>query len=179
MPMRPYDAEERFRSAWLSVRIARPVRYTLFTFGESELPYFLVEAAAQPREPVTVTRGDVRVTRPRIITPASEQPEFRGFFDDPEFEGVVQFLLARTAAFSHLKLENERGAARIVSDSVEEVVQRLNRELDADDEDRIAILTAPHGLAGLAVLRYAAERIWQSAPENIQELRERGFLPDL
>jgi hypothetical protein len=26
-------------------------------------------------------------------------------------------------------------------------------------------------------LRYAAERVWNSAPDNIQELRERGFLP--
>ena len=39
----------------------------------------------------------------------------------------------------------------------------------------VAILA---GLAGLAVLRYAAERIMQSAPDNIQELRERGFLPE-
>jgi len=26
-------------------------------------------------------------------------------------------------------------------------------------------------------LRYAAERVWSSASDNIQELRERGFLP--
>lgn len=176
--MRPFDAEERFKAAWQSVRIARPVRYTLFTFGESELPYFLVEDSEQPREPVKVTRGEVRVTRPRIITPDSEQPDFSGFFDDPDFAGLASVLLARTAAFSNLKLVNQHGAARIVSDSIEEVVQNLNRQLDDEEEDRIAILTAPFGLAGLAVLRYAAERIMQSAPENIQELRERGFLPE-
>lgn len=176
--MRPFDAEERFRSAWQAVRIERPVRYTLFTFGESELSYYLVEDSQQPREPVSVTRGDVRVTRPRIITPDSGRPEFSGFFDDPEFAGMASFLLARTAAFSNLKLENQHGAARIISDSIDEVVQTLNRQLDDEDEDRVAILTAPHGLAGLAVLRYAAERIMQSAPDNIQELRERGFLPE-
>ncbi|MFO1094124.1 MAG: hypothetical protein U0992_12555 [Planctomycetaceae bacterium] len=176
--MRPFDAEERFKAAWQAVKIARPVHYTLFTFGASELPYFLVEDSQQPREPVSVTRGEVRVTRPRIITPDSERPEFSGFFEDPEFAGLVNFLLARTAAFSHLKLENVRGAAKIVSDSVEEVVHKLNRQLDDDDEDRVAILTAPHGLAGLAVLRYAADRIMQSAPGNIQELRERGYLPE-
>lgn len=176
--MRSFDSEERFRSAWQSVQVERSVPYTLFTFGESELQYFLIEDAQQPREPVEITRGEVRVTRPRIITPQSEQPEFNGFFEDPEFAGLASFLLARTAAFSHLKLENQRGEAQIVSDSVEEVVHKLNRQLDDDDEDRIAILTAPHGLAGLAVLRYATERIMRSAPENIQELRERGFLPE-
>lgn len=176
--MRSFDAEERFRTAWQAVRVARPVNYTLFTFGESELPYFLVEDSEKPRDPVRITRGDVRVTRPRIITPDTEQPEFRGFFEDSELQGLASFLLARTAAFSNLRLENQQGAARIVSDSIDEAVHKLNRQLDDEEEDRIAILTAPHGLAGLAVFRYAAERIMQSAPGNIQELRERGFLPE-
>lgn len=176
--MRSFDAEERFRNAWQAVRIERQVHYTLFTFGESELPYYLIVDSEKPRDPVTITRGDVRVTRPRIITPDSGRPEFSGFFVDSEFQGLASFLLARTAAFSNLRLQNQQGAARIVSDSVDEAVQKLNRQLDDDEEDRIAILTAPHGLAGLAVLRYAADRIIQSAPDNIQELRERGFLPE-
>jgi len=29
----------------------------------------------------------------------------------------------------------------------------------------------------MAVLRYAAERVMASGPDNMQELRERGFLP--
>ena len=31
-----FDEEKRFRDLWDSVRIERPVRYSLFTFGESE-----------------------------------------------------------------------------------------------------------------------------------------------
>jgi hypothetical protein len=31
-------------------------------------------------------------------------------------------------------------------------------------------------MGGIAIMRYAAERVWESAPGNIQELRERGFL---
>jgi hypothetical protein len=60
---------------------------------------------------------------------------------------------------------------------VEEAVARLNRQLDGDDDDHIAILTAPARMAAFAVFRYATERVWQSAPDNVQELRERGFLP--
>ncbi|MGH7199456.1 MAG: hypothetical protein ACREJB_02555, partial [Planctomycetaceae bacterium] len=88
-----------------------------------------------------------------------------------------QFLLSRTAAFSHLRFANSAGERKIVSDSVEEAVARLNRQLDTDDEDRVAILSSPPQLAGLAVLRYATERVLTSAPDNVQELRERGFLP--
>ncbi|MGE5193032.1 MAG: hypothetical protein ACM3U2_11065 [Deltaproteobacteria bacterium] len=172
-----YEERHRFQEAWEAVRIARPVHYSLFTFGESELPYYLVCEAPRVNETVTVTRGDVRITRPLIFTPDNLRPEFRNFFENGEEGILADFIMARTAAFSHLQFENQHGPARIVTDSVEEAVARLNRQLDNDDEDRVAILCAPAGLAGFAVFRYAAERVMKSAPENIQELRERGFLP--
>ena len=62
-------------------------------------------------------------------------------------------------------------------DSMDAAVEKINRRLDEDEEDQIAILTAPANLAGIAILRYATERVFKSAPDNIQELRERGFLP--
>lgn len=179
MSLPSFDPEAYFRNAWESVHIARPVSYTLFTFGESELPYFLVVDSEQPKALVSVTRGEVKITRPLIITPGNARPEFEHFFEETqEFEGMIDFLLARTAAFKHLKLDNRHRRPELVSDSVEEVVSRLNRKLDSEDEDRVAILTAPHGLGGVAVLKYAADRVFQSTPGNIQELREKGFLPE-
>lgn len=172
-----YEEIRQFRDAWDATSIARPVHYSLFTFGESVLPYFLVCDAPQPGNRVSVTKGEVRITRPTIITPDTARPEFQNFFEDRREEGIVDVLLARSAAFSHLKFANEQGPKRLVTDSVDETVAKLNRQLDADDEDRVAILTAPPEYAGVALLRYAAERVWASAPENVQELRERGFLP--
>ena len=175
MDFEDYDQEQMFRQAWEAVKIVRPVTYSLFTFGESVLPYYLVCEDAEAA--VSITQGEVRIKRPMIITPDSARPEFQNFFDSPEEEGVVQFLLARSAQFSNLKFVNQRSAKRLVADSMQAAVDKLNRKLDAEDEDRIAILTAPSRLAGVAVLRYASERVWESAPDNIQELRERGFLP--
>jgi hypothetical protein len=177
MDFNDFSRERRFRAAWEAIQIARPVHVTLFTFGESELPYFLVCDPADPGGTVSVRRGEVKVTRPLIITPENSRPEFQDFFENGAEQGFAEFLLSRTAAFSHLKFKNQTGSERIVSDSVEEAVARLNRQLDDEDEDRVAILTAPPPLAGLAVLRYAAERVMASAPGNVQELRERGFLP--
>lgn len=177
MDFESFEQERRFREAWEAVTIERNVPYTLFTFGESVLPYYLVCRAPLPGEPVSLTKGEVRIARPTIITPDSIHPEFRNFFEEGEGEEFVEFLLARSAAFSHLRLDNAAGPVRKLSDSVEEVVARLNRQLDAEEEDRVAILSAPRPLAGVAVLKYAAERVWSSAPDNVQELRERGFLP--
>jgi hypothetical protein len=172
-----YEYERRFQAAMEAVQIARDVHYSLFTFGQSELPYLLILSGLGEDRTVSVTRGEVKITRPLIITPDNARPEFQNFFDDDEDAGLAQFILSRTASFSHLKMENQSGPKRIVSDSVEEAVDKLNRQLDDEEEDHVAILTAPAPLAGFAILRYASERILRSAPDNIQELRERGFLP--
>lgn len=177
MDFQDYHRERRFRQLWDQVAIVRSVPYTLFTFGESELPYYLVVEAELPKEPVEVSRGVVKVTRPLIVTPEDAEGEFQNFFDDEETAGMAQFLMARTAAFSNLRLVNEFQKSEHLSDSVEEIVARLNKQLDDEEEDRVAILTAPHNLGKLAVLRYTTERIMESAPGNIQELRDRGFLP--
>ena len=79
--------------------------------------------------------------------------------------------------FATLQFDNQSGAKKFVSDSMDVAVSKLTRKLDDEEEDRVAILTAPSHLAGVAVLRYAADRVWKSAADNIQELRERGFLP--
>lgn len=173
-----FEEFQRFRSAWEAVRIERSSPYSLFTFGHSELPYFLVTAPRRAGSQVAITRGEVRITRPMIITPDNIAPEFQNFFEDDDEEGAVRrFIMARSAAFSHMRFVNRQGEPQIVTDSVEEAVARLTRQLDDTEEDRVAILTAPSELAGFAIFRYAAERVMQSAPDNIQELRERGFLP--
>lgn len=168
---------EHLRRAWEEVQVARSVPYSLFTFGESQLPYFLVVGARKAGGTVSVAKGEVRIARPLIITPDTAAPELQDFFESDDESDAVRFLLARSAAFSNLRLSNRAGEAKIVTDSVEEAVTRLNDQLDADEEDRVAILTAPPGLGAFAVLRYATERVLQSTPENLQELRERGFLP--
>ena len=182
MDFNPFDPAAQIHALFQQVDVARRVEYSLFTFGDSELEYFLVVDGENPGELVSVTRGEVKVTRPTILTPHS-RPELHGFFEElneqfGQLGGAVEFLMSRTAAFKDLTIENRQGPTEVVSDSVEEAVAKLNRRLDDEEEDRVAILTAPHGLGPIAVFRYATERISESAPGNIQELRERGFLPD-
>jgi hypothetical protein len=172
-----FDEERRFREAWDAIRIERKVHFSLFTFGSSDLPYFLVTPADSESQTVSVCKGNVKIDRPQIITPYNAHPEFQNFFENADDEDFIQFLLARTAAFGNLKLSNHSGPAKIVTDTVDEAVARLNQQLDHEEEEHVAIISAPATLAGMAILRYAAERVMSSAPDNIQELRERGFLP--
>src|SRR5881409_2160930 len=78
----PFDDEMRFLRAWNAVEIARPVRYGLFTFGDSELPYYLVCGAKKPGATVSIRKGEVRISRPLIITPDNVHSDFGNFFED-------------------------------------------------------------------------------------------------
>jgi len=176
-PMDSFSNERRFRAAWEAVSIIRGVRYSLFTFGETDLPYFLILTGPNEDQAIKIVRGNVKIARPMIITPDTALPEFEDFFENSGDQDLAQFILSRTASFSNLKLRNQTSTKQIVSDSVEESIAKLTRQLDEEEEDRVAILAAPAPLAGFAALRYASERIMQSVPDNIQELREKGFLP--
>ena len=59
-----------------------------------------------------VRRGNVTVSRARIITPDTMNPELPNFFEEHEETGLIEFLMSRTAAFSNLKLSNESGPKR-------------------------------------------------------------------
>ncbi len=136
-----FEQMQRFRAAWNEIRIERPVEYGLFTFGDSDLPYFLVTSEDESGSLVKIRQGQVSVSRPRIITPENMRPELRNFFEENEDTGFFEYLMARTAAFSNLKIANHAGPDNIVTDTVEEAVSRLNRRLDAEEEDRVAVLS--------------------------------------
>jgi hypothetical protein len=62
MNFHEFEQQHRFRRAWEAVEIARPVSYSLFTFGDSDLPYFLV-CAGKPASPaVSIRRGPHHAT---------------------------------------------------------------------------------------------------------------------
>ena len=151
-----YEQEAHFRRMWDTVRIERRVTYSLFTFGDSDLPYYLVTPQTGDEDTVRIRRGQVTISRARIITPDNMRPEFRDFFEEHEEHCFAYFLMARAAAFSNLKLSNHLGSEKIVTDTIEEAIDRLNQQLDSEEEDHVAILSAPAGLAGVALLKYAS-----------------------
>ena len=184
----PFDPAAALHAMFRRVDVVREPSTTLFTFGDSELEYWLVVDADEPGEPVAVVRGQVTVSRPTLIRPDA-RPELSGFFGDGGFEesdgeewkggdpDAVAFMLSRTAAFQHLKIDNRAGRRELRSDSVGEVVDNLCTRLDAEGEDRVGVLTAPAGLGPAAVLKFATGQIARSTPGNVKELQEKGLLP--
>ena len=96
-PFDSFENEQRFRTAMDAVEIARHVHYSLFTFGQSDLPYLLVLSGLGEDKTVSITKGEVKITRPLIITPDNMRPEFQNFFEDDEDAGLAQFIPDRGA----------------------------------------------------------------------------------
>ena len=96
--------------------------------------------------------------------------------DGEDGERVVRFLMARGVSFGDLDIGHRRLRRGRSARTVRSIVDELKAEI-VDEDDRTGILLAPHGLGGVALVRYAAECIAESAPGNVGELRERGFLP--
>ena len=181
-PLDPFAQQRRLAELMERIELPRPVRRSLFTFGDTDLPYVLIIEPGRDGQAELVA-GTVKVTRPTILTPDS-QPQFFGFFEEladqagVDLADFVQFALQRTAAFERLRVANELGMPEKPGGGLEEVLDRVMRRLDDEEDEDTAVLTCPRGLGPLAVLKYAADRISRSAPDNVQELRERGFLPD-
>lgn len=180
MDFDPFHSQQQFRQLWDDVRIERASHYSLFTFGDSDLPYYLLSEPAKPGDLVGIHEGAIKISRPLIFRPDADRPEFENFFQEEEegddSQDYISFLLARTAAFSNLRFSNTPRASKFVSDSVEETVDRLSRQLDDEEEDRMAIIISKPRQQGFALMKYAIQQVIQSTPGNISELRERGFL---
>ena len=119
------------------------------------------------------TRGNPQSSRDG----ARDDDDWDGAFGDgDEGERVVRFFMARGVKFGDLSVGHRRLRRGRSARTVRGVVDELKAEI-VDEDDRTGILVAPHGLGGVALVRYAAECIHESAPGNVGELRERGFLP--
>ena len=181
-PIDPFSAQRQLELLMEQITVARPVTRSLFTFGDTEMPYVLILKPGQDGQ-AEVVAGEIKVTRPTILTP-DRQPEFFGFFEElaaeagGELADYVQFALRRTAAFDRLRVSNVLGLTEKPGGGVEEVLDRVTRRLDDEEDEDTAVLISPRKLGPLAVLKYASDRISNSAADNVQELRERGFLPD-
>ena len=181
-PLDPFAAQRKLAELMGRIRLARDVTRSIFTFGHTELPYYVIFEPDSGGQSELKT-GQVTVSRPTILTPDSE-PEFFGLFEQlaeesgADLADFVQFAIRRTAAFDRLKVANTFGNVERPGGGIEEVLERVNRRLDDEEDEETGVLVAPRGLGPLAVIKYAGYRISRSAPDNMQELRERGFLPE-
>ncbi len=173
--------DERIREAVRQTEVLRAPKQSLYTFGTTNLYYYLVtepvyaEPTQNSRETV-IREGKVIAEKPKIVTPyylsrlEGFSPEARRYF-----EAILQEHGVNIAGLLYT-YKNEPKELNIVSDPLPAVVDKLNAEIDRRGDRLAAIIKGKDELWDVSLLKFIYEVTRSSAPENARQLGRRGLL---
>jgi len=173
--------DPRIQYAVRRTEILRPPKRSLYTFGSTNISYFLVTEPAYSDlikdVPETVIReGRVIAERPKIVTPYY-LTNLEGF--SSEARRYFQTLIEEYGPYIHgvfYTYRNEPGELSIVADNLSAVVDKLNAEIDRRNDPLAAIIRGEDTLWDVSLLKFIFEITRNSVPDNIRQMSSRGFL---
>jgi hypothetical protein len=173
--------DEKIRYAVLATEIIRPPKQSLYTFGTTNITYYLLThpAYSDPDTPVSETvirEGKVIAERPRIVTPYYLS-RLEGFGEEARryFESLSRELGPTTAGIFY-SYKNEPKEMNIVSDNMPAVVEKINAKIDAKGDGLSAIIRGEDVLWDVSLLKFIFEVTRRSVGENVSEMGQRGLL---
>jgi hypothetical protein len=173
--------DEKIRDAVLATEIIRPPKQALYTFGTTNVTYYLLThpAYSDPDKAVTETvirEGKVIAERPRIVTPYYLS-HLEGFGDEARryFDSLAREFGPTTAGIFY-SYKNEPREMNIVSDTMMAVVQKINDKIDAKGDGLSAIIRGEDVLWDVSLLKFIFELTRRSVGENVSEMGQRGLL---
>jgi hypothetical protein len=172
--------DERIRAAVLRTRILRPPKQTLFTFGRTTIYYYIVTEPVYsdlvPDQETVIREGRVIAEQPKIVTPYYLS-QVEGFSSDAVryFEELIQ-KYGPAVRGVYYTYKNEPKEMNIVSDSVLQVVEKLNAELDKKADPLTAIIQGEDQLWDVSLMKFIYELTRHSVRGNLAQMGRRGLL---
>jgi hypothetical protein len=173
------NEEERLAQAVSSTHVLRKPKQALATFGVTNINYYLLTRpsyATDEKTETVVRMGHVIANRPRIVTPYYLS-QLDGFSADARryFENLVEKHGADALGI-YYTYRNEPGNTDIVSNSIDDVLAKINAEIDAKDEPLAAIIRGEDTLWDVSLMKFIFEMTGDSLGGNLAELQSRGLL---
>jgi len=173
--------DKRIRYAIMRTEILRPPKQSLYTFGTTNIYYYLVtepvysELIRDITETV-VREGRVIAERPRIVTPYY-LTHLEGFGSEARryFEALVKEHGSNIRGLFYT-YKNEPKELNIVSDNLRSVVDKLNAEIDRRGDPLAAIIKGEDELWDVSLLKFIYEVTKSSLQDNLMQLGSRGLL---
>jgi len=173
--------DEKIRYAVRQTEILRAPKQSLYTFGMTNINYYLVtqpvysELVGSVTETV-IREGRVVAERPRIVTPYYLS-RLEGFSMEARryFEALMREHGRHTPGLFYT-YKNEPKELNIVSDSLLSVVAKLNAEIDKRGDKLAAIIKGQDELWDVSLLKFIFELTRRSLGDNISQLGSRGLL---
>jgi hypothetical protein len=173
--------DKRIEHAVSSTEILRRPKQSLSTFGTTNIYYYLVTEPvyAELMEHVaeTVVReGKVIAERPRIVTPYYLS-RLDGFSQNARvyFRRLLQEYGANAPGLFYT-YRNEPKELNIVSNSLSEVVDKLNTDIDKRGDPLTTIIKGEDQLWDVSLLKFIHDMTRSSLSNNLTQMGSQGLL---
>ena len=173
--------DTRIQQAVRNTEVLRAPKQSLYTFGITNIRYYLVTEPAYAElvkgaAETVVREGRVVAQRPRIVTPYYLS-QLEGFSSEAKryFESLVREhgAVIRGLFYTY---SNEPKGLSIVADSLPAVVDKISAEIDERGDPLAAIIRGEDELWDVSILKFIYEVTSRSLPHNLAQMGSRGLL---
>jgi len=173
--------DERIRDAVKHTEILRAPKQSLYTFGTTNIYYYLVTEPAYSElikniTETVVREGRVIAERPRIVTPYYLS-RLEGFSSEARryFEALTKEHGSNIRGLFYT-YKNEPKELTIVSENLLSVVDKLNAEIDKRGDPLAAIIKGEDELWDVSLMKFISEVTSSSLQDNLRQMESRGLL---
>jgi len=168
--------EEEIEYAVSHTELVRPPRQSLSTFGTTNIHYYLLTEPLDSVDETRIREGRVIAEKPRIITPHYFINAFEGFGEHSreQAEAILNRYGFKPDILEY-KYKNEIGATWILSESIGELILKMNAKIDDEKDSLAAILKGPDDAWQISLMKFIMDMTRSSLPRNIAELDGRGL----
>ena len=172
-------SEDSFQFAIENTRVVHAPEQRIQTFGSTSFRFFLVTELMDSVNQVRVRDGRLHAERPSIITPEYlERHLLEGFGEKAhEFLGWLQEHTRDLAILKYgFQFKKTDISEEVVHCPLEDVVGRLKEEVSRRGDPMSTIIQGVDEGWEVCLLKFTADMIQQSAPENLGDWKRRGLL---
>ena len=171
--------EDSFQYAVENTHVIRAPEQRIQTFGHTSFRFFLVTELMDSVNKVRVRDGQLEAERPQIIAPGYMQRQLLEGFGERAGE-FLEWLQHHSHDLAILKYGFQFKKTAISEETVhcplEDVVGRLKEEVERRGDPMSAIIQGVDEGWEVCLLKFAADMIQQSAPDNLHDWKRRGLL---
>jgi hypothetical protein len=149
----------------------------LETFGDTIVNYYLVSELMDSIDKIRVREGHLKALKPEIITPqALGQMDLDDF--GPEARKYAEWLRENGGDLRILqygfRIQKQERKEYVVSDHIENVLDRVKQEVASRDDPLSAILLGVDDPWEVCLLKLMVDLVQHSASGNMQEIQQQA-----
>jgi hypothetical protein len=171
-------SQDDFHYAIENTHVVRAPENRIQTFGSTQFRFFLVTELMDSVNRVRVRDGRLHAERPQIITPDYLHGHALEGFGE-KAEEFLGWLKANAKDLAILKYGFQFKKTDISEETVhcpiEDVIGRLKEEVARRDDPMSTIIQGVDEGWEVCLLKFAADLIQQSAPDNLGDWKKRGL----